>query len=53
MRYIPRVSDRELLAFIEDGRPNKNVLLVEGARQVGKSFLVEHALRKSPMTDSC
>jgi predicted AAA+ superfamily ATPase len=48
MNYIPRVADREILAFIEDGQANKNVLLVEGARQVGKSFLVEHAL-----TDSC
>ena len=48
MNYIPRVSDREILAFIEDGQANKNVLLVEGARQVGKSFLVEHALRQSP-----
>jgi hypothetical protein len=48
MNYIPRVSDWEILAFIEDGQTNKNVLLVEGARQVGKSFLVEHALRRSP-----
>jgi len=48
MNYIPRVADREILTFIEDSQDNKNVLLVEGARQVGKSFLVEHALRKSP-----
>ena len=47
MNYIPRVADREILAFIEDRQANKNVLLVEGARQVGKSFLVEHAIRKS------
>ena len=46
MNYIPRVLDSEILAFIEDSQTNKSILLVEGARQVGKSFLVEHALRK-------
>jgi predicted AAA+ superfamily ATPase len=47
MTYIPRLLDKEILSFINDPQANKSVLLVEGARQVGKSFLVEHALRKS------
>ena len=47
MDYIPRILDKEILAFIADSSAHKSVLLVEGARQVGKSFLVEHALRKS------
>ncbi len=45
MSYIPRILDEKILSFIEDSQTNKSVLLVEGARQVGKSFLVEHALR--------
>jgi predicted AAA+ superfamily ATPase len=36
-----------ITAFLDDGSPHKNVMLVEGARQVGKSSLVEHALQKS------
>lgn len=45
--YIPRSLDSVLSEFLEDTTLNKNVLLVEGARQVGKSSLVEHALSKS------
>ena len=44
-KYIPRTSDSEILAFLENSTPFKNVLLVEGARQVGKSSLVNHALQ--------
>ena len=42
--YIPRCAEAEIRDFIADETPNKNVLLVEGARQVGKSFLVQHVL---------
>ena len=44
--YIPRSLDLRILEFITDRTPNKNVLLVEGARQVGKSSLVLQALGK-------
>jgi len=47
MSYIPRVLDNEILRFIENPQANKSVLLVEGARQVGKTFLVEQGIRKS------
>ncbi len=46
-KFIPRRWDAAVLAFLRDGSPNKNVLLVEGARQVGKSSLVVHALASS------
>jgi predicted AAA+ superfamily ATPase len=42
--YTPRKQDARLKAFLESCTPHKNVLLVEGARQVGKTWLVEHAL---------
>jgi len=44
MDYVPRSADGQILKWVEDDAPHKNVLLVEGARQVGKTFLVEHAL---------
>ncbi len=44
--YIPRSLDLRIHEFIADRTPNKNVLLVEGARQVGKSSLVRQALDK-------
>jgi predicted AAA+ superfamily ATPase len=44
--YIPRAADSLVLAFLGDGSPHKNVLMVEGARQVGKSSLVAQALGK-------
>ncbi len=47
MGRFPRHQDKAVLEFIADSRANKSVLLVEGARQVGKSFLVEHAIRES------
>ena len=43
-KYIPRRWDKEVSEFLQDSSANKNVLLVEGARQVGKSSLVCHAL---------
>jgi predicted AAA+ superfamily ATPase len=45
-KYISRTSDSDISAFFENSAPFKNVLLVEGARQVGKSSLVEHSLDK-------
>ncbi len=44
--YIPRSFDLIIHDFIRDTTPNKNVLFIEGARQVGKSSLVRHALEK-------
>ena len=44
--YIPRSLDLRIQEFISDKTPNKNVLLVEGARQVGKSSLVHQAIKK-------
>jgi predicted AAA+ superfamily ATPase len=43
-KYIPRRWDKALSDFLGDASPNKNILLVEGARQVGKSSLVCNAL---------
>jgi uncharacterized protein len=43
-KYIPRRWDKALFDFLGDASPNKNILLVEGARQVGKSSLVCNAL---------
>lgn len=45
--YVSRRREAELLAFIRAEIRHKNVLLVEGARQVGKSWLVAHALAQS------
>jgi len=47
--YIERQKDRILETFIRDEQPYKSVLLVEGARQVGKTCLVQNALQKSSM----
>ena len=47
MKYVSRNADTSIRAFIADVRQHKNVMLVEGARQVGKSFLVTHALQAS------
>lgn len=46
-RYIERIADSVLSQFIAEEREHKDVLLVEGARQVGKSRSVENALRHS------
>jgi len=42
--YIQRRKEEELRQFINDPGPHKNVLMVEGARQVGKTWMVEHVL---------
>jgi predicted AAA+ superfamily ATPase len=52
-KYIPRAADSEISDFLQNSTPFKNVLLVEGARQVGKSSLVEHALQKVSTKATC
>lgn len=47
--YIQRKQDHILETFIRDEQPYKSVLLVEGARQVGKTALVQNALQKTPI----
>lgn len=47
MAYITRTVEPVVAAFIATRQRHKNVLLVEGARQVGKTSLVEHALAAS------
>jgi len=47
MAYVPRTLEPALAAFLRSGERHKNVLLVEGARQVGKTCLVEHAVAGS------
>ena len=42
--YVPRAMDAQILAFIRDRTECKQVLLVEGARQVGKTMLVQNSL---------
>ncbi|MBD3343814.1 MAG: AAA family ATPase [Chitinivibrionales bacterium] len=46
MKYINRVQEKALRGFLNSSERNKNVLLVEGARQVGKTTLVEYCLKK-------
>ena len=45
--YTERHGERDLERFIADPMPHKPVLFVEGARQVGKTTLVEHVLAGS------
>lgn len=51
--YIPRHRDRELLSFIHREQEHKNVLLVEGARQVGKTALAENAIAQADKRSCC
>jgi uncharacterized protein len=44
MNYVPRVQEKIIRDFVEEKSPHKDVLLVEGARQTGKTTLVEHVL---------
>lgn len=41
---VRRYQETALSAFLKDATPHKDVLLVEGARQTGKTTLVEQAL---------
>ena len=45
--YVSRHGEVEIRRFIADGTPHKPVLLLEGARQVGKTRLVERVLQES------
>ncbi len=45
--YINRHGEREIAQYIADPTPFKPVLLLEGARQVGKTTLAERVLRQS------
>jgi len=45
--YVPRAIDAQILAFIRDRTEHKQVLLVEGARQVGKTMLLQNPLAAS------
>jgi len=47
MTYIKRIHENKILSFIQDDTPYKNVLLIEGARQVGKTTLIEHVASRS------
>ena len=46
MDYVDREKEKELIKYLDDQVEYKNVLLIEGARQVGKSRLVENVLKK-------
>jgi predicted AAA+ superfamily ATPase len=49
MSYIPRIQELKLLQFLEIPSPARNVLLVEGARQVGKTTLITTALGRTKL----
>jgi len=51
--YVQRKQDGEILSFILRDREHKNVLLVEGARQVGKTALTDNAIRRSGKPSVC
>jgi len=46
MTYIPRNIETELYKFIASPGKHKDILLVDGARQVGKSTVVEHVINQ-------
>jgi predicted AAA+ superfamily ATPase len=45
--YVPRRQDDDILTFVRRNVEHKNVLLVEGARQVGKTALTDNAIARS------
>lgn len=45
--YVPRREDSVCKRLLKDDAAHKPVLLVEGARQVGKTWLIQHALRSA------
>ena len=45
MKYINRNIESKLQGMIAAADPYKDVLLVEGARQVGKTTLIDHLLK--------
>ncbi|HBF13790.1 MAG TPA: hypothetical protein DDW49_10490, partial [Deltaproteobacteria bacterium] len=48
MNYFPRFLESPLKATIEEKTQHKNVLVLSGARQVGKSTLISHLLQEKP-----
>ncbi len=44
MSYIPRHVEIDLQRLLQEDAPHRDVILIEGARQVGKTTLVEHVL---------
>lgn len=50
IEYVGRAVDSDITAFLDDGSTHKPVLLVEGARQVGKTSAVLHALDRAGRT---
>lgn len=51
--YVPRSIDEDVLTFISRAQEHKNVLLVEGARQVGKTASTENAIKSSGKRSCC
>jgi len=49
MSYIKRIQELKLLQFLDTPSPARNVLLVEGARQVGKTTLIITTLNKAKL----
>ena len=47
IEYTNRREDRYIKEFINERSTQKPVLLVEGARQVGKTWLVQHAIQNT------
>lgn len=45
--YVPRRRERDIERFIAEAVPHKPVLLLDGARQVGKTTLVDAVLDRS------
>ena len=48
MKNIPRYREKDILSYLNDDRDYKNVMIIEGARQVGKSRLVDEVLKGRP-----
>ncbi len=51
--YVPRRLEPTVLGFINGAFEHKNVLLIEGARQVGKTALTENAIARSGKRCCC
>lgn len=47
MKYIARVKEAELQQFIQLNQDHKDVLIISGARQVGKTTLIDHVLSQT------
>jgi len=47
MTYVPRRLEPVLAELLQEARPHHDVILIEGARQVGKTTLAERALTQA------